>query len=96
MLSSEDEVQAVLRGINKVQETSEVKLNAFYTIVRQYARTSMNHIISKQLILHPSRPIPEDSLVRRFDEYFRSNLQDFYMRITNNGEEIYIPTQEVI
>ena len=56
----------------------------------------MNNILDKNLILAPSKPIPADSIVSKFDAYFRSNLNDYYDQLTHGGEEIYIPTYVVL
>lgn len=52
----------------------------------------MNNIISKKYLIPREEPIPSGSISAKFDEYFRSGLQDYYNKITNNEEEIYIPT----
>jgi hypothetical protein len=85
-------VRSVLEGINQIQKTSEIKLNTFYTIARLYARNNMNNILEKHLLLPISKPIPADSIVHKFDNYFRANLLEYYDELTNSGQEIFIPT----
>ena len=52
----------------------------------------MNQMFEKNVILPPSKPIPKNSIISKFDGYFKSNLDEYYNEITKNGEEIYIPT----
>ena len=64
-------------------------------MARLHARNKMGNILDKKLLIPPEIPIPSTSIVNKFDEYFRSNLVEFYNSLTNNGDEVYIPTYMV-
>ena len=64
-------------------------------MARLHARNKMGNILDKKLLLPPDIPIPSTSIVNKFDEYFRSNLVEFYNSLTSNGDEVYIPTYMV-
>ena len=76
----------VLNAINKVQNTSLIKLNTLYTVGYLNSRNHMNNIVNKNSLIPRSQPIPKNSIVTEFDEYFRSNLKEFYNKLTNNEE----------
>lgn len=69
-----------------------VKLNTLYTVGFFHSRNNINAIVKNNCLISRSAPIPSDSIVKKFDEYFRSGLSDFYRSITNNEEDICIPT----
>lgn len=91
-LSSPSQVDMVLDAINKVQNTSLIKLNTLYTVGYLNSRNHMNNIVNKNSLIPRSEPIPKNSIVTEFDEYFRSNLKEFYNKLTNNEEQLCIPT----
>lgn len=69
-----------------------VKLNTLYTVGFFHSRNNINAIVKNNCLIPRSAPIPSDSIVKKFDDYFRSGLSDFYRSITNNEEDICIPT----
>lgn len=81
--------------INEIQRVSLIKLNTFYSLAFLSAYNNINSIINKKLILPASKPIPADSIAKKFDDYFRANLNDYYNLITDDQKDIYIPTTEV-
>ena len=70
-------------------------MNTFYTLGFLSARNNMNSIITKKEIIPEHKPIPSNSIAKKFDEYFKTGLSEYYNQITDNQNEIYIPTTMV-
>jgi hypothetical protein len=80
--------------MNEVQHVSLIKLNVLYSLTFIHSRNHINNILANHII-PPEQPIPNESIAKEFDRYFRDSLQNYYNRITDNGQEGYIPAEMI-
>lgn len=81
----------VISEMNQVQNVSLLKLNTLYSLAFNNSRQQMHNVLSR-CIIPPEVPIPQDSISFEFDKYFKDNLHDYYNRITDYEQELYIPS----
>lgn len=91
-MESSDYIDRVVTEMNNVQSVSLTKLNILYSLAFVNSRNKIANILDQGRLLPHAEPIPENSISKEFDNYFRANLQEYYNKITDNEKEIYIPT----